>query len=184
MFGISGRNHFATGTSEKGKEKLEEGTKPRPCKNRNGRGSDHNWEPAPVKLNTDAAFCPTSRAANAGSIVRDVKRRVLLTAWRVLRGCASPEQAEACLEGLRLSTEWIRQATWVASDFSTLVNDIRHPTNSRSSLAGVLSEISAERESSQTDTLTGLRTKFLMHWHVEHLDPRNVSLCVKMSSIL
>jgi hypothetical protein len=70
---------------------------------------------------------------------------VLLTAWRVLRGCGSLEQAEACLEGLRLSAEWIRQPTSVESDCSNLVNDIRLPANSRSSLAGVLSEIRAVR---------------------------------------
>jgi ribonuclease HI len=75
-----------------------------------------------VKLNTDAAFCHDSGAASAGCIVRDEGGKVLLTAWRVLRDCGSPEQAEAeaCLEALRLTPEWIHQPTWAESDCSNI----------------------------------------------------------------
>jgi hypothetical protein len=40
-------------------------------------------------------------------VIRDSDGRVLLTAWIVLQGCASPEhaEAEACLDGLRQSAE-------------------------------------------------------------------------------
>jgi ribonuclease HI len=118
------------------------------------------WEPPPrgwvklntpprgwVKLNTDAAFCHETGAAGTGIIIRDAEGSVLLAAWRALRGCGSPEQAEAeaCLEGLRLTAEWIRQPTWVETDCQNLVNDIQRPSNARSRLAGILAEIQAMR---------------------------------------
>jgi hypothetical protein len=63
----------------------------------------------------------------------------------VLHGCASSEhtEAEACLHGLRLTMEWIREPTWVESDCSTLINDIVNRNDTRSSLPGILSEIKA-----------------------------------------
>jgi hypothetical protein len=70
-----------------------------------GGSIQQRWKLPPwgwVKLNSDAAFCHETCEAGTGIIVRDGEGRVLLAAWRMLRGCGSPEQAEAeaCLEGL------------------------------------------------------------------------------------
>jgi hypothetical protein len=50
----------------------------------------------------------------------------------------SPEQAEgeAWLEGLRLTLEWIQQLTWVETDCSKLVNDIRKIKPRKSPIPG------------------------------------------------
>jgi ribonuclease HI len=83
--------------------------------------------------------------ASAGIVIRDSNGKVFLTAWRVLRDCAKPEQAEAeaCLEGLWLAAEWVRQPAWVESDCLNLINDIHQTNSSRSGLLGVLAEIKA-----------------------------------------
>jgi hypothetical protein len=51
---------------------------------------------------------------------------VLLTAWKSLNRCGSPEEAEAeaCLFGMHVSTEWIKQSTCVESDCSNLVKTL------------------------------------------------------------
>jgi hypothetical protein len=69
-------------------------------------------------VNMDAAFYEASGEASAGIVVRDSQGRVILTTWRVLHGCASPDQpeAEAVLEGLRLTMEWahcMENTTWI-----------------------------------------------------------------------
>jgi hypothetical protein len=57
-----------------------------------------------VKVNIDAGFCYLSGTASTGVVVRDDTGKVLLTAWKALRHCASPEEAEAeaYLQGIRL----------------------------------------------------------------------------------
>jgi hypothetical protein len=54
--------------------------------------------------------------------------QALLTAWRSLRHCGSPKEAEAeaCLEGMRLVTEWIQQPTCVESDCLSLTNALNN----------------------------------------------------------
>jgi hypothetical protein len=66
-----------------------------------------------IKLNTDAG--PNSRDASDGMVARDDRGRVMLTAWRTLSSCASPEEAkaEACLQGLRLIVQWIGRPAYV-----------------------------------------------------------------------
>jgi hypothetical protein len=56
------------------------------------------------------------------------------TSTRVVIRDASSEHAEACLHGLRLTMEWIREPTWVELDSSTLINDIVNRNDTRSSL--------------------------------------------------
>jgi hypothetical protein len=88
------------------------------AENRGKPGMPQRWFPPPtgwIKVNMDAAFCYDSGAASVGIIIRDSAGKVLLSAWQMLQGCASPEQAdaEACLRGLRLVLEWIRsQLGW------------------------------------------------------------------------
>jgi hypothetical protein len=79
------------------------------------------WAPSMqgwVKLNVDAAFCWESGKANVGSVVRDHAGNVVLTAWRGIRRCGSLEiaEAEACVQGLKLVAEWVKESTVVESD--------------------------------------------------------------------
>jgi ribonuclease HI len=78
-----------------------------------GTEVDH-WRPPPqgsVKINSDASFHAETREASAGVIVRGENGQVLLTACQLLKKCSSTKEveAEACLEGLRLTTEWVQQ---------------------------------------------------------------------------
>jgi ribonuclease HI len=86
-----------------------------------------------VKLNTDAAFCEGWGTASVGVVIRDSAGKVILSAWRVIRGCASAEQAEAeaCLEGLRLVADWVQQPTCLESDCSNLIRDVQLKVNPR-----------------------------------------------------
>jgi hypothetical protein len=66
-----------------------------------------------MKVNTDAGYYPDTGSASTGIAIRDHEGKVLLMAWRWLKSCGSPEEAEAeaCLQGIRLANEWIRQPT-------------------------------------------------------------------------
>jgi hypothetical protein len=73
---------------------------------------------------------------------------VLLTAWRFVRQCGSPEQAEAeaCLDAVRLAVEWIRQPIFLESDRVSIVNALKSNDSSRSSWAETIAEIGAASE--------------------------------------
>jgi hypothetical protein len=96
-----------------------------------------------VKLNTDASFYKETGETGLGMIVRDPEGKALLAAWREMRGCGSPEQAEAeaWLEGMRLTAEWVRQPTLVETYCKNLISDIQKPVITWSGLAGILEEI-------------------------------------------
>jgi hypothetical protein len=66
----------------------------------------------------------------------------LLTAWKALRHCASPEEAEAeaYLQGIRLVAEWIGKPTYAESVCLTLVRALQEYED-RSAWAGVIAEI-------------------------------------------
>jgi hypothetical protein len=83
--------------------------------------------------------------ASTGVIVRGEDGTVLITVWRFLGRCASAEQAEAqaCLDGIRLAAEWIRQPKCVETDCSNLVNALGRDTEWLASWAGTLGEIKA-----------------------------------------
>jgi hypothetical protein len=103
------------------------------------------WRPPPngwVKLNTDVAFCPRTEATGIGMVARDHSGAVLLTAWRSLRRCGSPE-AEACLQGIRLIAEWIREPTWVESECANLIKALEKKSKTRSVWVDILAEIKA-----------------------------------------
>jgi hypothetical protein len=71
---------------------------------------DQGW----IKLNDDVGYNKESGLARVGVIVRDEANTTVLTTWRILCHCGSPEEAEdeACLEGIRLVVKWIRKPTW------------------------------------------------------------------------
>jgi hypothetical protein len=70
---------------------------------------------------------------------------VLLSSWWLLRKCASAEEAEAeaCLEGVRLSAQWVRQPTIIEVDCSSVIKALRNEPGDRLPLGGVLKEIRA-----------------------------------------
>jgi ribonuclease HI len=82
---------------------------------------------------------------STGIVVRDSDGRVLLSAWSWLKHCASPEAAEteACLQGVRLINEWIKQPTEVEMDCQALVRCLTRATRDRAAWAGVVEEIRA-----------------------------------------
>jgi ribonuclease HI len=59
-------------------------------------------------------------------IIRDVHGNVILSAWRSLQHIALAEEAEmeACLQGLPLVAEWIRQPVCIETDCATLIQAI------------------------------------------------------------
>ncbi|KAG2657216.1 hypothetical protein PVAP13_1KG187831 [Panicum virgatum] len=61
-----------------------------------------------IKLNVDASFVDATGCAGTMMVARDSEGRVKFTAWRALFNCASAAEAEAhaCVEGLRLASQW------------------------------------------------------------------------------
>jgi hypothetical protein len=55
-------------------------------------------------------------------LVRSENGQVILSAWQLLRRCSSVDEAEveACLEGVQLTTEWVRQPAIIEVDCSTI----------------------------------------------------------------
>jgi ribonuclease HI len=106
------------------------------------------WGPPPegwVKLSTDAGFCHLIGQASTGIVVRDSNGSMLLSAWRSIRhgGGADQAEAEACLQGIRLVTEWIKQPVCVESDCANLIQAISQKEEDRSRWAGIIKEIQA-----------------------------------------
>jgi hypothetical protein len=66
-----------------------------------------------------------------GLIVRDEEGQVMLTAWRAIKGCGSPEQGKQRhawrVYGLRLTAEWVKQPTLVESDCLNLIREVQKP---------------------------------------------------------
>lgn len=103
------------------------------------------WEPPLigwVKVNIDAGFYLDSGLASAGIVVCDSDGKVLLTAWRFLRNCSSPEEAEAeaGLQSLRMVAEWIRQPTCLEADCLTLTKALTTCYEPQAAWAGIIAE--------------------------------------------
>jgi hypothetical protein len=100
-----------------------------------------------IKVNTDAGFCAQSGDSSAGIVIRDENGKVLLTAWQLLRQCATVEEAEAeaCLRGVRLMTEWNGEWTGkpavIESDCSTMVQALDRASGTRAQWDGLLTDI-------------------------------------------
>jgi ribonuclease HI len=100
-----------------------------------------NWSPPPagwVKLNTDVGYRHSPGEASTGVVVRDDRGNVLLSAWKSLQHVASAEEAEAeaCLQGLKLVAEWIRQPACVEADCATLIQAINRREEDRLVMPG------------------------------------------------
>jgi hypothetical protein len=106
------------------------------------------WEPPPqgwVKINTDAGYNETTGEASAGVIIRNATGEVLLTAWQMVRNCstAAEAEAEACLRGVQLGAEWVRQPTIVETDCINVVRALQAKTEERAAWDVILKEIQA-----------------------------------------
>jgi ribonuclease HI len=138
-----------TDLDEKGKEKIPEGARSvRAMTGEAGRKKDKKskWE-APeqgwIKVNVDAGYNSESGQAGAGVIARDEAGLVVLSAWKFLSRCSSPEEAEAmaCLEGIRLAVEWMGKPTRLESDCLTIINCLREGDARRAAWSSINNEI-------------------------------------------
>jgi hypothetical protein len=160
---IASYGTLASGAGDKEKAKMfpesKEGRSD-PRKRKDSTMSPEKWKPPPpgwVKLNTDAGFCASSSMAGTSAVVRDSKGKVLLTAWQFLRHCGSPEEAEACLQGLRLVLEWIKHPTCIEADCLSLIKALETSHAPRSGWAGVIEEIQAARNLLPGSTISHAR---------------------------
>lgn len=51
--------------------------------------------PGWVKVNVDGAFVQQTKEGSVGIVVRNQEGKLLLSSWKLIRGCASAEEAEA-----------------------------------------------------------------------------------------
>lgn len=103
------------------------------------------WQPPPeghAKLNTDATYNPETGEATAGVIIRDCRGLVLMSACKRLQRCNSAVHAEAmaCVEGLRLATNWVHMPMIYEFDNSEVVANLVKKTQLRSAWAGTIRE--------------------------------------------
>jgi hypothetical protein len=102
------------------------------------------WQALPegwVKLNSDAGYRLDTGRASTGVMVSDSQGMVLLSAWQSLENFASVDEAEACLQGIRLARVWIDQPMIVEADCVGLIKALMMGVQSRAPWAGVISEI-------------------------------------------
>jgi hypothetical protein len=95
------------------------------------------------KVEHDMSFCLNTGATSAGIVARDAEGNVLLTERRTLKilRITGRSKAEACLEGVRLTVEWIRKPTCVETKCSNLVRALKKKIKDKSSWSGILTEI-------------------------------------------
>ncbi|WVZ52945.1 hypothetical protein U9M48_003943, partial [Paspalum notatum var. saurae] len=95
-----------------------------------------------IKVNVDGAFVEQTGTAGAGVVARDTEGSVIFTAWRVLFDCASAKEAEAraCLEGLRLASQWCHEPVILESDCAQMVEALRAHSEDRSDLCFLIAE--------------------------------------------
>jgi ribonuclease HI len=118
-----------------------------PCENNKQHGNSdgmepkkHTWIPPKVgwvKINVDGAFVEQTGEAGIGILARDHLGVVCFSAWRVLFHCSSPAEAEtrACVEGLRLASQWVQMPVIIESDCSRVVHALKTSKEDKSELA-------------------------------------------------
>ncbi|CAN6252434.1 unnamed protein product [Urochloa humidicola] len=85
------------------------------------------------------------QAWELGCIVRDQRGEVILSSWKVLRNCASAEEAEAvaCLEGIQLVLEYVKKPTILESDCAAVVSSLLAPSVDRARCSHIIQETRA-----------------------------------------
>jgi ribonuclease HI len=116
-------------------------------KNESPESRKENWLLPPeerVKLNVDAAFQSTSGEASMGIIIRDNMGQALLSAWKIIRSCASEvAEAEACWKGIQLAAEWIMKPTIIESDCLNIVEGLQETGVNMSGIPNIVKEMKA-----------------------------------------
>nr|CAB3482375.1 unnamed protein product [Digitaria exilis] len=105
---------------------------------------DKKWSPPPAgwsKINVDGSFVEATGEAGVGVIARDSVGQVIFSGWRVLFNCSDEVEAEAraCVEGIRLATEWAPGPVIIESDCARLVRLIQDGPD-RSEIGFIVSE--------------------------------------------
>jgi hypothetical protein len=79
----------------------------------------------------------------SGAIIRDHLSIVLLSSYSVNKKCARVEEAEAeaCYEGIKQATKWIKKPTIIESDCLCLVEALKTPMEDRSRYSNIVKEI-------------------------------------------
>lgn len=96
-----------------------------------------------AKINVDGAFNPEDGLGGLGIIIRDSSGKVLLSSWRFIRRCSSVLESEllACLEGLKLTAEWIKMPVILESDCAIAVERMSSKEYDRSQWSFLLREM-------------------------------------------
>ncbi|KAF8779228.1 hypothetical protein HU200_002906 [Digitaria exilis] len=102
-----------------------------------------------IKLNVDGSFVEATGDAGVGVIARNCKGEVLFTAWRVIFQCANAAEAEAraCMEGVRLATQWAQGSVIIESDCARMVKALASNKEDRSDVCFVIAEATVTKGS-------------------------------------
>ena len=114
-----------------------------------GGGSNdikHVWIPpekGTLKINVDASFLQESGIASTGIIIRNHTGEVILATGHMVERCTNAEEAEAyaCLDGLRLATEWAQQPFTLETDSLLTANNIKNISAKYSKFGGIYQDI-------------------------------------------
>lgn len=111
-----------------------------------GSGDEGQWVP-PVegiwKMNSDAAFLPSSGESTAGVVVRNHLGMVALCSGQRLQLCSSPEEAElnAILHGLSVLTKYYQGPVCVESDCATAVSLLNNRGSNQSAFFPLITDV-------------------------------------------
>ncbi|GJN41133.1 hypothetical protein PR202_gn00464 [Eleusine coracana subsp. coracana] len=103
-----------------------------------------NW----IKINVDGSFIQQSGRGRIGVVARKADGSVCFTSWRILFRSSSALEAEAlaCVEGLRLATEWAQGNVLMESDCGEVVKLMNSPEEDRSEISFITAEGKALRQ--------------------------------------
>ncbi|WVZ55445.1 hypothetical protein U9M48_006105 [Paspalum notatum var. saurae] len=95
-----------------------------------------------TKINVDGSYAEGTGKAGIGIIARDHKGVTIFTSWRALFGCTGAEEAEAraCIEGLRLATQWSHGPVVLESDCARMVKALRAADTDKSDICFLIAE--------------------------------------------
>ncbi|GJN23854.1 hypothetical protein PR202_gb11542 [Eleusine coracana subsp. coracana] len=99
--------------------------------------TDKRWIPPEegwIKINVDGGYTEQNGRGSIGVIARRQDGSVCFTVWRVVLRCVSALEAEAlaCVEGLRMATEWAHGRIIIESDCARVVAALNNAGEDRS----------------------------------------------------
>ena len=110
------------------------------------RVADYQWarpNSGWLKLNVDASFIQETNHGAWGAVLRDTNGAVIGSAWNTITNCASAEaaEAEACLEGIRDTMQFIDRPVVIESDRVNVIQQISSKDFNRSPIGSLCREI-------------------------------------------